>query len=256
MYQDNDTSNHLKQYNISGNLLNTWNVPTGYYETNNICVDNDNNIYINYGTSIVKRNSNGEIVLTKTGISNSEAIAIGTDGYIYSRESFGDDVLVRRNTSDLDSVDYIALYNKNLYGLVLDSDGYIYMCNASDSVMEKWQYSDYGRLLTKAIGTAGAEDSGLCIASSLMGMAAGFQGAFSMNKALSQGEIVFGLGCSFIHETPSSINDNFLFVGDLWEDTHLVLKKYNSSKVLVWAVDVLEPGSNAVDSAAVAAYPF
>jgi len=263
MYQDYTENNFIKTYNSNGIFITSWSMPAGYYETNCICVDSSNNIYINYGTSIVKRNSNGDILYTKTGISNSEAIAIGADGYIYSRESFGDDVLVKRNTSDLDSVNYIALYNKNWYGLAFDSDGNFYMCNATDGQMEKWQYTDYGRITTHNIVTQSADNSGLCIAGNLIGMGAGFNdktyelGALTMNKALTQDEQGIGdIDCGYVYETPSSIDNNFLFVGDDWDNANLVLIKYNSSKVLIFRINVTESGSNRVDNAAVAAYPF
>jgi len=258
MYQDYAENNFIKTYNSDGTFIKSWSMPAGYYETNCICVDSSNNIYINYGSSIVKRDISGNILLTKTGIDSADAIAIGADGYIYTREDWGgDDVLVKRNTSDLDSVSHIALYNKNWYGLVFDSDDYFYMCNVTDKKMEKWQYTDYGRITTHNIVTVGAYNSGLCIAGSLIGMAVDYQAAFSMNKALTQDEIIFDLGNinNFVHQTPASINSNFLFVGDR-DGGHLVLKKYNSSKVLIWEISVTNPGSNTVDSAAVATYPF
>jgi len=258
MYQDYAGNNFIKTYNSNGTLITSWAMPTGYYETNCICVDSSNNIYINYGTSIVKRDSSGNILLAKTGIDSADAIAIGADGYIYTREDWGgDDVLVKRNTSDLDSVSHIALYNKNWYGLAFDSNNNFYMCSFTDNRMEKWQYTDYGRIITKIINTAGADDSGLCIVGNTISMAAGIQKAFTMPTDLSTNESDFYLGKieDYVYGTPASLGNSYLFVGD-YLGTHLVMQSYNSSRLLVWQINVTNPGSNTVDSAAVTAYPF
>jgi len=258
MYQDNDTSNHLKQYDISGNLLNTWSVPTGYYETNCICVDSNNNIYINYGSKIVKRDINGNIILTKTGIDSADAIAIGPDGYVYTREYNGPNPLIfKRDANDLEIIDSFAVYVKNWYGLTFDSDGYFYMCNATDQRMEKLDFVEYEVVATHSITTNGADDSGLCVVGNAIGMAAGFQGAFTMPKDLSLSESNFNLGDidSYVHEGPASLGDAYIFIGD-YLGTHLTMQSYNSSKVLSWQVNVSSTGESSVDSALAAAYPF
>jgi hypothetical protein len=263
-YQAFDGTNHIRAYTSDGTFIIQWAMPTGYYEANCIVVDSNGYMYVNYGSIIVKRDNKAPYgILVTNSADGCEAIAIGADGYLYCREWYGNNVIVKRNLSDLESVDSINISNGSLYGLILDSDGYIYFCNSTTNNMEKWIFQNGGQVTTHSITTQSADDSGLCMAGNLIGMGAGFRdgtyelGALSMNKALTQDEQEFSdIDCGYVYETPSSIDNNFLFVGDDWTNTNLVLKKYDSSKNLLWSVNVTEIGTVIVDNAAVAAYPF
>ena len=258
-----EETNHVRLYDSSGNFIIQWAMPTGYYEANCIAVDNSGYLYVNYGSTIIKRDNKAPYgVLVTHSADGCEAIAIGADGFLYCREWLGNNVIVKRNLVTLNSLGYVNITNGSLYGLTLDSDGYLYFCNSSTSNMEKWIFQNGGQVATHSIVHNSADDAGLCIAGNLIGMAAGYRdsvyqfGAYSMNKALSQDEIEFTIDCGYIHETPASKGTDFYFVGDDWTNTNLVLRKFDSSKSLVWSVDVTEIGTETVDSAAVAVYPF
>ena len=263
MYQANDGSNHIRRYDNNGNFIIQFAMPNGYYEANCIAVDKDGYLYINYGTSIVKRDKKApyDILITHSA-DGCEAIAIGPDNCLYCREWYGNNVIVKRNLNDLESTDNINITNGSLYGLTLDSDSYLYFCNSSNGKMEKWVFLNGGQMATHSIIHNSADNAGLCIVGNLIGMAAGFKdgilqfGAYSMNRALTENEVEFDIDCGYVHETPASQGNNFYFVGDDWTNTNLVLIKYDSSKNLVLTINVLEIGSAVVDNAAVAAYPF
>jgi hypothetical protein len=267
LFEDFYNLTHIAVYDASGNWVIQFGVEnnTTCYDTGNvIAVDDDGYSYINYNTSIVKLNNKSPYnVLVTKSVNGCEAITIGADGYLYAREWFGRNVITKRNLSDLETAaPHIEITNGSLYGLTIDVNGYLYFCNSSNEEMEKWTYQNGGQVTTHAITHNSAYDAGLCVVGNLIGMAAGYRdgvfqyGAYSMDKDLNHDEVEFDIDCSYIHETPASANSNFYFAGDDWTDTNLTLKKYNSSKNLVWSVDVTEVDSLSIDSAAVAAYPF
>ena len=243
----------LKQYDLDGTLLNTWDVPKNVYDYNSMCADNQNNVYITYGDSIVKRNVSGSIVLTKTGINFADSVAIGADGYLYTLET--DNKVHKRDLSTLTSQSYITLTSGKSYcGLVLDSDNNIYTVNDTNDVVEKWT-STGSKIASHSISYAFSSSLGLA-GDYLVRVSSAVGGhSYIIHKNLSSGEVVFSLTNIDYPYMVGSLSDRYLFIGTSYTDGNFYLEKYSLSKTLDWNI-VVEDTEIYDYSGQVAAYPF
>ena len=243
----------LKQIGLDGTILNTWDVPDNDYDYNSMCIDSLNNIYITYGTSIVKRDTTGNIVLTKTGINQAESIAIGADGYLYSMET--DNKVHKRDLLTLTSQSYITLTSgKSYWGLCLDSDGNIYTVNGTDDVIEKWT-SDGVKFASHSIARASTSSLGLAGDYIVRVSSAAGGYAYIIHKSLNSNEAVFDLTNIDYEYATGSLSDKYLFIGTNYDDGNFYLEKYSLGQTLDWSIMI--EGTELYDySGQVAAYPF
>ena len=248
---------YIKCYDNDGNLLDTWTIEV-ISTIEGICADINGNVYTvtNNHEDIIKRNNAGVIVKTKTGFSWIEAIAIGPDGFLYCKDFIGpDDAVLKINLTTLEMVSNIILPSKTYYGMVLDSNGYIYMVNTTDDLIEKWDYSAGALNASHAIDSSHAVFNSLGIAGNLV---ASFdtanKHAWTMPKNLGAGETDWDLDTILKPDGVSSINGDFLFIGYYGSPlVKIIIGRYTEAKVKVWEVEIAALGNS---TGCIAAYPF
>ena len=251
-------ANYVKTFcKDDGALISEFSIAENvYWETDTFCVDKNNNFYyLDVSGVLYKKGRTGNAITSINLSANPpEAIAIGYDGYLYLR--IQDNTIQKRLTSDLSSIETVLTLSagKSYYGLVLDSDGYFYVSNATDDRMEKWSAS--GIIATQSISDGAANS--LCVISNILAWAhnAGSHGAYSMLKNLSSGESDFPLGEIDDNVTGASSIDGsyFLFVGDN-DLGNVQFQKYTSEKVLSYVKEV-ETSETWNTYSHIAAYPF
>ena len=248
---------YLNFYNLSGELQNTYTLSDVYYETDCIAMDGNNNVYyIKDSNHLTKIDSGGNELLSVEIVTYPESIAMGADGYLYTRDCGGDNEIHKRSLTDFSSISHITLSGINYYGLVLDSDGNSYTVNWSTHKIEKW--SSAGIMLA-SYDVSNYQSSSLGLYGNYLIRTADTGSGYSyiMHKDLDAAPSTFSLtninsskfGCG-------SLSDAYLFVGLNWTDPDysLYLERYTAI-TLDWSIKVRDDG---LDSwgALVAAYPF
>ena len=253
-------ANYVKTFSKDdGTLISTIPISeTIYWETDTFCVDSDNNFYyLDMSDVLYKKGSTGNAITSKDlSATTPESIAIGADGYLYSRAQSGViNQINQRRTSDLESLGTVVTLTpaKNYYGLAIDSDGYFYVSNGTDDQMEKW--STTGQIATQAVPDGVANS--LCIVSNTLAWAynAGAHGAYSMPTNLGSSESDFLLGeIDGNVNSASSIDNHFIFVG-LNDVGNFHIENYTSAKVLSWEKEI-ETSESWESNSHIGAYPF
>jgi len=252
IFNDYSDNIYLNFYNLSGTLVNSYNITSDgvYFENDYLCMDSQNNVYYRKPPkTLVKRGSNGVLMTSKEIINYPESLAVGIDSYIYVRESDGK--VYKRSASDFSSQGSISLTaGKSYCGLFLDSDGNIYTVNENDEVMEKW--SSVGVKLAshsisnKYYSTLGIADNYIIRATTY-----GDGYAYKMNKSLSENEVFFNLTDIYYEHAAGSLNNRYLFTGEKSDNSALLLEIYNTDNNLDKSINV---GVGYLSL--VAAYPF
>lgn len=258
-YSEDD---YLRFYNADLILQNSYLLGNGvvYFETDCMAMDKQNNVYyIKSPYWLTKIDSNGNELLTTPIAGYPESIAIGADGYIYTREQDGK--VYKRSVTDFSSQGFIRLtIGKNYYGLVLDEDGNMFTANSTDDVMEKW--SSVGvKVASRAI--ADGSNSSLCLVPTrtapvydaiIRTRNGWYSETFRMRRDLTANEGNYGLyHVDDIPHAASNIGDYALFTGEN--------RSYNCELELhkelgEWNYVVVDDSQYSPDNSLVAAYPF
>lgn len=248
---------YLKFYDLDGNLISSHFLGnlTVYFETDCMAMDKENNVYyIKNPNFLTKVYNSGSEILSEAIAGYPESIAIGIDGYIYTREQNGE--IHKRSLSDFSSKGYITLTpGKSYYGLVLDEDGNIFTVNDTDDEIEKW--SSVGVKTAYRSITEGWSSS-LCLAPNenyILRVRNGYNSeVFIINKDLGSDERNYRLYHidSYPHAT-SSVGSMYLFTGENAAfNCELEVHKWGGVE---WYA-VVDDSANSPDNSLVAAYPF
>ena len=247
---------YIKVYSLEGSLINTYDVTSEsiYWETDCLAVDSQNNIYYMRSSGVlVKRDIDGNELKAETIAGYPESIAIGADGYLYTREQDGK--VHKRDTVTYESQGYITLTSgKSYYGLCLDSGGNIYTVNYSDDEIEKWS-SAGSKTASHSISNAGSDSLGLTGDYIIRAVGSGVGYSYKIHKDLGANESVFSLTNIDGQLGASSLANKYLFIGEDWGSGHYCLDKYSLGDSLDWSTQVDDLGYWD-DKAAIAAYPF
>jgi len=255
--EDYASGDYLKYYDLDGNIQNAYSYYFGdniiYFETDCMAMDSDNNVYYikspNYLAKIDLEGNETSVAIA----GYPESIAIGADGYIYTREQNGE--IHKRNKTTFVSQSHITITAaKSYYGLVLDSAGNIYTVNYSDGEIEKWSSAGV-KIANHAIANANSSSLGLVgnyiIRTSLLG--AGH--SYKIHKDLGNDETVFNLTNIGYQHGCGSLSNKYLFVGENNSNYKLYLEKYNTGDSLDWSI-IAENSGYSPNNSMVAAYPF
>ncbi|GAH73110.1 unnamed protein product, partial [marine sediment metagenome] len=220
--------------------------------------DSNGNIYTvaNSHQNIIKRDSSGTIIGTKTGLTWAEAIAIGPDGHLYCRDYVGSDqAILKIDLDTLDTISNIILPNKSFNGMALDSDSYIYIINSTDDQIEKWNYSTGARIAYHAIDPYHETYNSMGVAGNLVGSIDIWHShAWTIPKNLSVAETDWTLDTITDPDGVSSIDGDFLFIGYYGDPlVRIIIGRYTEAKVKVWEVEIATSGNSL---GCIAAYPF
>ncbi|GAI87052.1 unnamed protein product [marine sediment metagenome] len=232
---------HLKVYDLDGDLVYDFDITSEdvYRETDCLAVDSQNNIYyIRSGNILVKRDINGNELKAEAIAGYPESIAIGADGYLYTRQQYGE--VHKRDVNTFASQGYISLTpGKNYYGLCLDSDGNYYTVNSSDDKIEKWSSAGV-KLASRSISRAGSCSLGsrgnFIIRVSQEGM--GY--SYIIDNNLTSEEVYTLTGNIFEQSGAGSLSNKDLFVGTSFDDGNCYLEKYSTDLSLDWSVVIMD----------------
>jgi len=251
---------YLKFYDLDGNLQNSYLLGNGivYFETDCMAMDTANNVYyIKNSNYLTKIDSGGNELLSTEIASYAESIAIGSDGYLYTRE--GDGEIHKRSLSDFSSQSYITLTSgKNYSGLVLDENNNIFTVNTTDDQIEKWSSAGV-KTAYRSVADSGL--SSLCLAPNedyILRLRNKYNGeVFIIKKDLSANESNYTLTSrvdAYPHAT-SSVGSMYLFTGeDINDDNNCMLEVHKWGSV-EWYVTV-DDSQYSPNNSLVAAYPF
>jgi len=245
-------NNYLNYYSMDGVLLNAYSLGNVYYpdDGNGMTIDRNNNVYyIKSPNYLTKVNSSGEELLSVAISGYPEAIAIGTDGYIYTREQDGK--LHKRDISTFASLGYVTV--SSYCGLVLDSSGNAYVVNTSSNKIEKWSSAG---AKTGEQSIVNENDSCLGITSNYIIRSTPWLYGYSYKMPLAlgaQSEITM-TNIDWQHGCSGNLNYMF-FIGENYSDYNLYLEKYTEGNVLEWSI-CADNSSYSPDYGMVAAYPF
>jgi len=247
---------YIKVYSLDGSLINTYNVTSEsiYWETDCLAVDSQNNIYYMRSSGVLaKRDIDGNELKAESIAGYPESIAIGADGYLYTREQDGK--VHKRDKSTFASQEYITLTaGKGYYGLVLDSDGNIYTVNNTDDVIEKWS-SAGSKIASHSISNPISSSIGLAENYIVRMTGSGYGYSYKIHKDLGVNESVFSLTNIGYQLGAGSLSNKYLFIGQNTGNGHYYLEKYSTDNSLDWSTQVDDLGYWD-DKAAIAAYPF
>ena len=244
--------NYLKFYSIAGTLLSSHSLGNVYYpdDGNGMTIDVNNNVYyIKNSNYLTKVNSSGEELLSVAIAGYPEAIAIGADGYLYTREQTGK--LHKRDISTFASLGFITVSDD--CGLVLDSSGNAYVVNTSTNKIEKWNPAG---VKTGEQSINNENNSCLGISSNYIIRSTSIGVGFSYKMSILLGaeseiamtNIDWQHGCS-------GRSGNLFFVGENNVDFNLYLEKYSEAGVLDWSI-CADNSEHSPDYGMVAVYPF
>jgi len=247
---------YLKVYNLNGSLANTYDISSEsvYMETDCLAVDSQNNIYyFRSGGVLVKRDIDGNEIKAEAIAGYPESIAIGADGYLYTREQDGK--VHKRDTTTFASQGYITLTGgKGYYGLVLDSEGNIYTVNDTDDEIEKWSSAGI-KTASRAISNCGSSSLGLVGNYIVRSASVGAGYSYKIHKDLGNDEIEFSLTNIDWQAGAGSLSNKYLFTGTSWGDGNCYLEKYSTGDSLDWSIIVDDNEYYGYD-VQVKAYPF
>ena len=264
VFEDFLTSNvYINSYTIDGVYIDQWTVETTelYYGENVLCVDADGNVYTLTADnhSIKKRDSDGNLILTKTEGNFFYNIAAGPDGYIYTLEfdaAFNDGYISKRNavtlvSEDVEVIDAAGI--KNFDGLAFDPDGNFYVTNTSDDRYEKWTWG-VGRVAFRNSANP-IRGGGLGIAGVKLGSLDDAFGThpITIPLALDEDETDGVLEDITRVKKVGTISGYLLYFGydaggNRW------LGKYTSDLTKIWTTQI--PASNNYGPGSICAYPF
>ena len=252
-----NNDDYLRFYDLSGNLKNSFLLGNGivYFETDCMAMDAENNVYyIKSPNVLTKIDSNGNELVTLAIANSPESIAIGLDGYLWTREQ--DASLKRRYLTDLTIRSHMYFINaaKSYYGLVCSTDiSRIYVVNSTDGLIEKWWA--LGRTANRAIANGGSSSLGLAGDYIVRTSPAGATIVAKIKNTLGENETLFALSDIDYPHGCGSLVDAYLFVGEKTADAKLYLEKYSTADVLEWSI-VADDSAGSPDNSMVAAYPF
>jgi len=247
-------NHYIKSYDGDGNYLDNWSIEATENIGNALAVDASDNVYTITSDqhSIKKRDSDGAYILTKTETNYIYNIAIGPDGYIYTQEYDGgwNAKIVKRNTSDLATVDTLSLGNTNTYyGMTIDSDGNFFLINGSTHYYEKWTWVG-GKIASYA--TTHYNLSSLGVAGSVLANIHWLTHGIYLPKTLVSPETDVELeDMASPGAVGSMYGEYFLFSG-YNAGNDVVVGKYNTMLIKVWVTVV----ASSANYGSVCSYPF
>ena len=252
---DEDAVYYIKGYTADGELVSTW-VTEALGNQDCMCVDSRGNVYVidNTHHNLIKRNKSGVIVLTRDNLVYATAVVAGADNYLYCfDESETAYVVLKLNLDTLETESEMNLPFKAYWGLVLDSDGYIYVANDTDDYIEKWDFGTETRLAYHAISGHQAYLTSLGLVRELIAGIDLFTPYYvwTIPKSLDENPTDWDITASIDKPNgATSIDDDFLFMGHasspdipeypgLFQYSRIMISRYNADNTLVWEVELL-----------------
>ena len=264
VFEDFMTSRvYINSYTADGVYIDQWEIETTelYYGENVLCVDVDGNVYTITGDnhSIKKRDSDGNLILTKTETNYIYNIAAGPDGYIYTVEydsAFNNGYISKRNAAtlvseDTEIIDAGGLLGNAWDGFAIDSDGNLYLVNATNDRYEKWTWG--AGMVTSRNSVNPISSGGLGIAGTKLGSNdASGRHPITIPLALDENETD-----GVLEDIPrpykvGTISGFFLYFGQDNSGGEWI-GKYTSDLTKVWT---LELPAGATGPGSICAYPF
>jgi len=260
------STGYIYQYGLNGNLIDTWNIGSEIVNDNynSLAVDINYNVYTveENKNQIMKRNSNGILLLTKNETNTIYSIAVGPDGYIYTLDyNSGVDVHIsKRNLSDLVVVDSMIIDADGhdvFHGLAIDSSGYIYFVrddtDTYDEWYERWEWGGgtyLRRLKTEKYVYAKLAVIGIKRMVNCQGL--GYdRGVYYVYNVISEDFIEL----EDLYKPINVGNDvSHFYIMGYKEDDSIVIGKYDSYLNKVWTVSI--PNSSNYKCIAINTYPF
>lgn len=251
---DYETSDYaIWSFTAEGIFVNKWTTPE-WNQENNLCVDSLHNVYMisNAWNVIKKWDKNGALLKSKT-TDWTTGIAIGPDGYLYTRQSglveFGESyVIVKRDPDTLEAVSHIVMTHVGRE-FTFDPDGYFYVRH--DPNIEKWNYDTETMIVSHAISPANNWVS-FAQANGIIGFCADGADVYTIPVSLDEDQTAWGLA------DPQHIAaiDNSHFITSEYDsaDKYYKLRKYTSAGSLVWETNIEHRDNITVYG--IGAYPF
>ncbi|GAF79771.1 unnamed protein product, partial [marine sediment metagenome] len=248
----------IRGFSADGAVGATWVAEEYHLLYNGVCVDSSGNVfYIAYTTphKIIKYSSAGVELASIAVSSQVQAIAIASDGYIYTLENTmtDNDIMTKRDPVTLAIISFFQLDPTHSYwGMAFLNDDRFYIVESSDDDVELWDYPTGNWLGQIGVDASKTTLSSLAVAGSTILGTDFARDPWWVPTDLSAGEIDWAIGITRCFGVASK--DGFFYVlGNNVNGGIIYLGKYTEGGVNVWLIEAVVAGYY---PSSVGAYPF